>query len=265
VEITNICRYPIKGLQGECCDSVDLKPGCGIAHDREYAITHANSNANTVCPAWMHRRNYVAIARSPQIYSLSLSREPPKSADTGSLQVSLNGETCFETSHSAEPLAIESPAFSQLLEPTQRGPHQLIKTSGYSLWDAPFASISLLNLASLEALSKELGQPIEHSRFRGNIWFRGTSAWQELDWVGKKLHVQSMPGADDAESANSISFRVIDRIERCRVINTNPETGQLDYTITRHLLDTRGHADFGVHLEVLNDGVLAVGDQLDTK
>jgi uncharacterized protein YcbX len=114
--------------------------------------------------------------------------------------------------------------------------------------DAPFASVSVLNMASLRALSQKLGQDLDPRRFRGNLWLDGLAPWEEFDLMGKRLRI------GDAE------LEVVEPIGRCRATEANPETGRRDAATLAALEDGWGHTDYGVYTMVRRAGRVAIGD-----
>jgi uncharacterized protein YcbX len=114
--------------------------------------------------------------------------------------------------------------------------------------DAPFASVSILNEASLRALSQKIGKPLDPRRFRGNLWLDGLAPWEEFDLVGKRLRI------GEAE------FDIVEPIGRCRATEANPDTGRRDANTLAALEDGWGHTQFGVYAMVRKGGRISVGD-----
>ena len=268
MKIEKLYRYPVKSLPGESLDTTFLQSGKGLPGDRQFALTHAASKFLPEAPGWLTRSNFVTLAHSPQIYSLSCERVAKQNTTETMLRVNNNRQAgtntvLFETDLQQDsPITIESPALSELLKDTQPGPYALVSAPGHSLWDAPFASVSLFNLASLQALAETAGIELEPTRFRGNIWFSGVPAWQELDWVNSTLTLSPADG-DSKAAEPALQLRIVERIERCRVINANPLSGKRDAMLTRHLQDHYGHCDFGVHAEVVRHGHISVGEHFN--
>lgn len=271
MKIEKLYCYPIKSLPGESLDTTFLQTGKGLPGDRQFALTHATSKFLPESPSWLHRRNFVTLARSPQMHCLSYVRVCKEDTAETMLRVStaeagdstvLFDADLQQTPKQGTPSIIESPALLNLLKDTQPGPHRLISAPGHSLWDAPFASVTLFNLASLQALAQSAGIELEPTRFRGNLWFSGVPAWQELDWVNSTLTLTSAD-SDSKAAEPALQLRIVDLIERCRVINANPFTGKRDSMLTRHLLNHYGHCDFGVHAEVVGGGHINVGESFN--
>ena len=87
-------------------------------------------------------------------------------------------------------------------------------------------------------------------RFRANIYFSGAPPWAEFGWDG--LTIQ----------AGSAMLRMTKRTRRCNATQVNPDTGQRDADPVRELLSAYGHADLGIHTEVIEGGRIAVGDTI---
>jgi uncharacterized protein YcbX len=130
----------------------------------------------------------------------------------------------------------------------RRPPTALVPAPDMGMSDAPFASVSILNEASLRALSQKIGKPLDPRRFRGNLWLEGLAPWEEFDLVGKRLRV------GEAE------LDIVEPIGRCRATEANPDTGRRDVSTLAALEDGWGHTQFGVYAMVRKGGRVSVGD-----
>ena len=117
--------------------------------------------------------------------------------------------------------------------------------------DTDYPSISLLNLASNDAVAKAICQPISALRWRGNIHLEGFEPWEEFDWVGKSLRI------GEAE------LTIREPIQRCMATTANPDTGIRDADILGTLNKHWGHQDFGVYAEVSRPGDISAGDRIE--
>ena len=77
--------------------------------------------------------------------------------------------------------------------------------SAEGMADDSFASVAILGLASLDALSEQVQTPMDPRRFRGNLWLSGLEPFQELEMVGQTLRI------------GTAELEIRDRIDRCRV------------------------------------------------
>jgi uncharacterized protein YcbX len=115
---------------------------------------------------------------------------------------------------------------------------------GANFDDAP---VLIVNLASVAAFSLEAGMPVDHRRFRANLYIDGLEPEEELGWLGRRIQ------AGEAE------MEVIERCVRCVVVNHDPDTTEtaprlLDLLVERH------DKCMGLYCRVLKPGRVAVGD-----
>lgn len=115
---------------------------------------------------------------------------------------------------------------------------------GANFDDAP---VLIVNLASVAAFSLEAGMPVDHRRFRANLYVEGLEPEEEARWLGRRIQ------AGEAE------LEVIERCVRCVVINHDPDTIEttprlLDLLVERH------DKCMGMYCRVVRPGRVAVGD-----
>lgn len=82
------------------------------------------------------------------------------------------------------------------------------------------------------------------------LWLADLPAFEEFDFVGKTLQI------------GSAQLRVVERIERCRATETNPQTGERDQNTLAALRDGWGHTDLGIKATVTHAGEIALGDKV---
>jgi uncharacterized protein len=69
-----------------------------------------------------------------------------------------------------------------------KGLPKVVQADGHKFTDASVMSpalmraVSIINLASVEALATATGVPTNPLRFRGNIYVAGLEPWEELSW-----------------------------------------------------------------------------------
>ena len=113
-------------------------------------------------------------------------------------------------------------------------------------------SISLLNIQSINDFQKKIDKEVEISRFRGNICIDGIKPWEEQEWVGKTMKI------------NSVTFKVEKKIPRCVAINLKPQTDDNSLNLLQALKKTYNHFDMGIYLSALDDGKIEVGNKIET-
>jgi hypothetical protein len=116
------------------------------------------------------------------------------------------------------------------------------------LTDVPEPHVAVLNLASLRALSRHMGQNLSIHRWRGNLWLDGLEPWHEFDLIGREIAI------------GGARLRIEARITRCVATTYDPETGQQDADTLAALDQGWGHRDFGTYARVLQSGPIAIGD-----
>src|SRR5207245_940679 len=79
--------------------------------------------------------------------------------------------------------------------------------AGANFDDAP---VLIVNLASVAAFSLEARMPVDHRRFRANLYVDGLEPEEELGWLGGRIQ------AGEAE------LEVSERCVRCGVVNDDP-------------------------------------------
>jgi hypothetical protein len=116
-------------------------------------------------------------------------------------------------------------------------------------------AVSLISRESLERLAAaDGGEPIDARRFRMLIEVDGVAAHEEDGWIGRTVR------------AGEALLRMHGHVGRCATTTRGPETAKVDYPTLKLLatyrLDepTTEPLAFGVHGEVLEGGVVRVGD-----
>jgi uncharacterized protein YcbX len=134
------------------------------------------------------------------------------------------------------------------------GPLRLAEAPGHAFADArrkPNATtdkyVSLINRASIAALEADMGVAVDPLRFRANVYFEGTPAWSELDWIGSEI------------ALGAARLRVVSPITRCAATQVNPVTAERDLDIVAALKRAFGHTYMGIYAEVVTAGEIAVG------
>jgi uncharacterized protein YcbX len=238
--VTALWRYPIKGIGAEPLQAVTLTPDRPLPGDRAWAVHHAGAPAGT--SGWRPCREFLRGASAPKLMQVM--------AETGA-------DGAITLRHRDLPDLTVDPAMTPqtLLDwvaplwPEDRpAPARVTRAPEAGMSDAPFPSVSILNMASLRALSQRLGRDLDPRRFRGNIWLDGLAPWEEFDLVGREITI------------GTARLKVEDRITRCRATEANPDTGQRDAATLRMLEDGWGHQDFGVYARVIQAGNIGIDD-----
>ncbi|MFK4731269.1 MOSC domain-containing protein [Agromyces mediolanus] len=249
--LERIVRYPVKGLPGVPeTGPVRLAPGRGLRWDRGHAI----ENGTTVPAdrtAWQPRETYFHLAKYETIARLGTALAGADGDDpvltltaaSGTAEVRLAG---------AE---LDADAANALLRETlpagPLGPPTLVRTTAAGLWDWPAAHLSIINLATLEALAEAADEAVDARRFRGNLYLGGLPAWGELALLGRRVRI------------GEAVLEVFQPTDRCRATTINPLDAVSDLNVPALLASRFGHMFCGVYARVVVPGRIAPGDVLE--
>lgn len=248
LHIQHIYRYPMKGLPGENLSRATVKKDGCLPHDRRYGIVHASSKVDVQCPAWASKKHFLNLARDEKLGELSA-------------RFSEDGQKISLLRHGNEIVAgdLSTPQGRMVLEgflssfmPTGARGHARITDFGHDhCADNENAYLSLINLATVTDIERVVRIPLDHRRFRGNLYLSGARPWQENQWIGKTLRI------------GDLECEAVEKIERCNAINVEPETGKVDCNIPLSLQRGFRHGNCGIFLRVLDGGALKLGDSVE--
>ncbi|MEP4195609.1 MAG: MOSC N-terminal beta barrel domain-containing protein [Aliishimia sp.] len=241
-QIAQLWRYPIKGLGAESLKDIEVSPERPFPLDRAWAVLE---NGGDTSSGWRPCRNFLRGAKGPSLMALKARTE---------------GET-IHFSHPDRPDFAFTPGnqktedvFFDWLAPIypaeRKQPMEVVESPKEGMADVSFASVSIMNLSSLQAVSQKAGQLMDVRRFRGNIWLEDIDPWAEFDLIGKTL------------SIGEVRLEVVEPITRCRATEANPATGLRDVSTLQLLKEHFGHSEFGVNARVKVSGRMAIADKV---
>jgi len=236
--LAQIWRHPIKGIGKEALDRVTLSERAPLPGDRAWAVRHAGA-AKT--GDWQPRRNFLVVAHGPRLAqataeSLPGDRLRVRHPDRPDIDIDPETDGAMFVDWAAP-----------LWPDAHSAPERLVRAPAHGMADNGRAQVSILNLASLRALSDCAGAVLQIERFRGNLVLEGLAPWEEFDLVGETLAI------------GDTRLDVTDRIGRCRATEASPLTGRRDIDTLRVMDGQLGHRDFGVYATVVRGGGIAVG------
>lgn len=239
--VSGIWRYPIKGIGAEALTSVDLTQDRPLPLDRAFALLECGGDST---PGWQSCGNFLRGAKGPSLMAITAR---------------MDGDS-IHLSHPDRPditLPFCKEAQTQLINwigpiyPKSRpAPTALVDAPDEGMADVPFASVSLLNMASLRAVSDKAGQQLDVRRFRGNIWLEGLAPWEEFDLIGKDIRI------------GDAILHIAEPITRCRATEANPTSGDRDVQILRIIQEGWAHTNFGVNATVSTSGRITCHDRV---
>lgn len=254
--VEGLWRYPVKSMAGEQVEEAFVGYA-GVFGDRTCAFL--NAAAPEGFPYLTARANGAMLRYRPRFRDADLAARPLNQAAAEQLgpgltplypapleRLAIDVET-----PDGERLAIDDPALRKLLATRN------VEADGLSLIRSDRAltdcrPVSLISLKTIAQLGDETGTPLDRRRFRANLYADlGTAAgFAEDTFVGRTLRI-----------GGRTEIAVLDRDPRCKMISLDPETGEENANVLRHVAkahDTKA----GVYCAVLTEGTVRRGDTI---
>ncbi|MGE0766529.1 MAG: MOSC domain-containing protein [Hyphomicrobiaceae bacterium] len=243
--VVALYRYPVKGLSPEPLVRIQLSPGETIPGDRAWAIENGPGGFDPDNPRYLPKIHFLMLMRDEKLATLETTFDE----QTLTLTILRDGKQVARGN-------LATTVGRQLIEQfmaaymktSLRGAPKIVAAPGHSFSDMKAKCIHIVNLATVRDLERIVGRPLNALRFRPNIILDGVPAWQELDWVGRKLAI------------GPATLSIFHRTRRCAATDVDPEAGIRDLSIPAALQRAVGHSDFGVYGRVEAGGEIAVGN-----
>jgi uncharacterized protein YcbX len=247
-KIQSIYRYPVKGLTPEPMARTELAPGQTVPCDRMYAVENGPSGFDPAEPRYFPKTRFLMLMKNARLAELRTAFDD--AAHT--LTIRYEGRVAATGDlRTAEGRAAIERFMAEHCGPELRGPPKVLHSLGHSFSDVSRKVVSIINLASVQALEDTAGAPVHPLRFRGNVYVQGWPAWHEFDLLDREIGF-----------GPSARLKIVKRIVRCPATEVDPDTAIRDLPVPRLLMDHFGHADCGVYGEVVAAGPVAVGDNV---
>lgn len=227
--VVALYRYPVKGFTPESCRTLTVLEEGRIAGDRALSFRFADSGLPE--HAWSRKYGHAVLANTPGLARLAVSLDPAALR----LRIALGDEVLAEAGLDAEGRRTLAQAVERyvltltenpLADHPGRRPLQLIGdgvTPRYQ--DSQRGEITLHSRESLAAVAAAARTPdLDESRFRTNIVIDGVAAWDELDWIGRKVRI------------GDVELEVTRPKTRCLATHANPVTGERDLAVMQLLV-----------------------------
>lgn len=228
--VHQLVRYPVKSMAGVATKSAFLG-WHGLQGDRRFAFRRLNDNSGF---PWL------SASRLPEL----LLYQP--------LGLDENADEPVPT-HVRTPeglqLALGSEELQNNVAEKFGSPVELMKLK-HGVFDE--ASVSVINLATISAIGREVGEDLDTRRFRANIVIESdsTGPFLEDDWVGCRLVFGSK------EDGPIVSVTMPDL--RCVMINLDPDTAKQDPRIMKAAVHLNSN-NAGAYGTVARTGAISVG------
>ncbi len=244
--ITELYRYPIKGMSAQPLRMISVQTGCAIPFDRCIALAHGTTSFDPDNPQHQHKSKYLMLMKNEKLAALQVQFDE----NAGYITIRQAGKILVEGNIDEDKQTLEA-FFADYLAGEIQGKPKLIYANDaeHTFSDVDARVISCINLATLRDLEATLQQAIHPMRFRANLYFDEATAWSELDWIDKTF------------ALGTAIVRVLKPTSRCAATNVNPETAQRDLALPNALVKTYGHNNLGIYVQVVQDGCLKIGDK----
>jgi uncharacterized protein len=224
--VTALWRYPVKSMQAEALDAVEVS-WHGLAGDRRWAFIR-DGQVRSGFP-WLTMRERPELARYQ-----------PRLADPGRPDAS----AVLVRTPSGGELDVADPALAAELGPAVR----VIKQDR-GVFDA--LPLSVLTTQALAGLGQLAGLDLAAQRFRPNILVDTPGpGFPEDGWVGTTLRL------------GGLRMRVDKPDQRCVVVTIDPVTLDRDRSVLATIARQRRN-QFGVYGSIVQPGRVAVGDPVE--
>jgi len=254
--VESLWRYPIKSMGGEAIDELFMGFS-GFYGDRCFAFK--SSSARKGFPYLNAPVQQQMLRYRPQFRHAEKAAKPPNLVEAMSIEPGVtpanaepNDLIVDVVAPSGAVVCVDDPALLQMLREGLPGENELtLVRSDRALTDC--RPVSLISLQTIRQVEAELGIPIDKRRFRANVYLdlAWDDAFAEDELVGRKLRIGS-----------SAEIMVLERDPRCKMVSLDPDTGDHNPEILRHL--AQAHASCaGVYCAVLVEGTLTLGDSIE--
>ncbi len=229
--VKELYRFPVKSMRGE-----PLTEAHGYWHgldgDRRYAFVRADSRSGF---PWLTGRQIPEMLQfTPRYTQLDDVAESPVAVEMPDGRI----------------LPIQSPELNQKLADAYGQPVNLIKIDR-GAFDSQV--ISVMSTTTVAELGKMIGTAVTPLRFRQNIIIEPFDAqpFVEERWLDSSL-IFGNPG-------DGLRIRLNRRIQRCVMINIDPETSEKQTAVLKTVAQSRENCA-GVHSSTERPGRVRVGD-----
>ena len=238
--VVALYRYPVKGFTPESCSSLTVLEEGRIAGDRALGFRFADSGLPE--HAWSKKYGFVVLANTPGLARLDVRFD----SDARRLRIALGDEVLAEaglddTGRAELAAAVERYTISQtenpLVDHPARRPLQLIGDGATPRYqDSQRGEVTLHSRESLAAVAAAVrktqaltpalagGELDFETRFRSNIVVEGLSAWEEQDWIGRRVRI------------GAVELEVTRPKTRCLATHANPRSGERDLAVMQLLV-----------------------------
>ena len=248
VTVEALIRYPVKGLTGQKIDHVDVEPHHCFAHDRAFAIENGPAGFNEKDPKHFDKVNFLTLMRHERLALLDTEFDE----ETNNLTIKRQGRQLArgDLGTSIGRNMIEQ-FIAAFMSEELKGPPRILHAEDHHFTDTQEPLIHIINLQSVEALSKLVNLELTPERFRANIHLTGLEPWAERSWLDKSILI------------GEVEIKPVAETSRCAAVNVDLETAKRGKSLPATLAQHFGDNTFGIYGEIVKGGHLSVGDHAE--
>ena len=249
MQIHQLWQYPVKGFGGNQMPLAKLQQGSYFPNDRQFAISIGDEKTATASDGtWFRKAHFLQLMSHDLLAEYSCRYDD---AANPKLELLHHGVTCLSIDP-AEPADCQrfEDFFFTLLGSKLCGKPRLMTMKHQAYSDQSTALISIANNASLDAFAEATNTKSDSRRFRINIIIDGDMPFAEEALIGTTLR------------CGDALLLVKEPVGRCAAINVDPATAKRspeDYV--RFMKAHFGHSNLGIFAEVINGGIIRLGDR----
>ena len=229
--VKELYRFPVKSMRGEALTEA-FGAWHGFQGDRRYAFVRSENRSGF---PWLTGREI------PQIVQFTPRITDPSDIENSPVDVALPDGRSFP---------IGSAELNEVLAEAYGKPVHLIKIER-GAFDSQV--ISVMSTATVAELSAMVGTAVTARRFRQNIVIE---PFDEQTFVEERWLDSSLVFGDESEG---LRIRLNRRIQRCVMINIEPETAEKEPAVLKTVAQTRQNC-VGVYGSPERPGMVRVGD-----
>jgi uncharacterized protein YcbX len=227
--VVALYRYPVKGFTAEIRQFLDILPDGRAAGDRVLAFRFANSPVPDA--DWSSKHECVALVNTPALARLTVAYDEAGrrlrivAGHVPLVEARLDPAGRAQLAAAVADYVLEC-GENPLSAHPERLPLRLVGdgvTPRYQ--DNVAGQVTLHSRASLAAVAQAADdEGLSEVRFRSNVAIDGAGAWEEQQWIGRRMRI------------GDVTFEVVAPKTRCLATHANPRTGERDVAMMPLLL-----------------------------
>ena len=245
--VDSLWHFPVKGLTGVCRDKVFLEAGRHFPDDRIFAIGNGHPKHDRAAPGnWQKKALFLQQMTSEALAELDCRFDGTR------LDIHHQGKLALSADMDSADGRHEIDAFFAdcVGDQTPGAPHLMLIAEG-SYADTRASLITLGGTASVERFAEITGTSPDARRFRLNIMLETETPFAEAALIGCQVRL------------GAAVLQVVAPVGRCAAIDVDPETAIRGPHYLPVMEARLGHGDLGIFAEIIESGIVTVGDQLE--